>query len=249
MTAPARGRRPAPGPARGAGSSVAAEVPVIAIDGPGGSGKGTVSRQVAAALGWHLLDSGALYRLVGLAGQRAGLDPGDIPGHAAIAATMDASFKATPAGAERVLLAGRDVTAAIRTETAGNLASVVAGYPAVRQALIGRQRRFQVPPGLVADGRDMGSVIFPAAGLKIFLTATAAERALRRYKQLKDKGLDVSLAALSRDIAERDQRDASRAAAPLLACEDAVVIDSTGLGPDEVVARVLELARERFGRG
>jgi cytidylate kinase len=233
----------------GAGDRVAEEVPVIAIDGPGGSGKGTVGRRVAAVLGWHLLDSGALYRLVGLAGQRAGLDPGDVAGHAAIAASMDVSFGTTPGGEERVTLAGRDVTAGIRSETAGNLASIVAGYPPVRQALVGRQRRFQAPPGLVADGRDMGSVIFPAAGLKIFLTASAAERALRRYKQLKDKGLDVSLAALSRDIAERDQRDASRAVAPLKACDDAVVLDSTGLGPDEVVARVLELARERFGRG
>ena len=247
MTRPGSG--PRPGATGGPGGAVAATAPVIAIDGPGGSGKGTVSRQVAAALGWHLLDSGALYRLVGLAGQLAGLDPGDVPGHAAIAAAMDVSFETTPAGEERVMLAGRDVTADIRTETAGNLASVVAGYPAVRQALVGRQRRFLAPPGLVADGRDMGSVIFPAAGLKIFLTASAAERARRRYKQLKDKGLDVSLAALSRDIAERDQRDASRAVAPLLACDDAVVLDSTGLGPDEVVARVLELARERFGRG
>ena len=247
MTAPPPGATPA---AAGNGPAAAGTVvPVIAIDGPGGSGKGTVSRQVAAALGWHLLDSGVLYRLVGLAGQRAGLDPGDAPGHAALAAAMDVGFGTTPAGEERVTLAGEDVTAGIRSETAGNLASMVAGYPAVRQALIGRQRRFQALPGLVADGRDMGSVIFPAAGLKIFLTASAAERTRRRHKQLKDKGLDVSLAALSRDIAERDQRDASRAVAPLKACDDAVVLDSTGLGPDEVVARVLGLARERFGRG
>ena len=247
MTAPLPGATPT---AAGEGPSAAgAGVAVIAIDGPGGSGKGTVSRQVASVLGWHLLDSGALYRLVGLAGQRAGLDASDAPGHAALAAAMDVGFGTTPAGEERITLAGEDVTASLRTETAGNLASVVAGYPTVRQALVGRQRRFQAPPGLVADGRDMGSVIFPTAGLKIFLTASAAERARRRHKQLKDKGLDVSLAALSRDIAERDQRDASRAVAPLKACDDAVVLDSTGLGPGEVVARVLELARERFGRG
>ena len=220
--------------------------PVIAIDGPSGSGKGTVSRQVAQALGWHLLDSGALYRLVGVAGLRAGLAPDDAPGHARVATAMQVSFGATPAGGERVLLADQDVTDEIRSEPAGNLASRVASYPEVRTALIARQRRFRVYPGLVADGRDMGSVIFPDARLKIFLTASAEERARRRHKQLKDKGLDVSLAALSRDIAERDQRDASRTAAPLRACDDALVLDSTGLGPDEVVARILEAARERI---
>ena len=224
-------------------------VAVIAIDGPSGSGKGTVSRLVATALGWHLLDSGALYRLVGLAGQSAGLDPGDVAGHAALAASMDVGFGTGPAGEERVMLGTGDVTAAIRSEIAGNLASRVAGYAPVRAALTGRQRRFRTPPGLVADGRDMGSVIFPDAGLKIFLTATPEERARRRHKQLKDKGLDVSLAGLSREIAERDHRDTTRAVAPLVAADDAVLLDSTGLSPDEIVARVLELARERFRAG
>jgi cytidylate kinase len=223
--------------------------PVIAIDGPSGSGKGTVSREVAAALGWHLLDSGALYRLVGVAGLKAGLAPGDQAGHAAVAGAMQVVFGATPAGAERVLLDAVDVTAAIRSELAGNLASVVASYPAVRAALIDRQRGFRVPPGLVADGRDIGTVIFPDAPLKIFLTASPEERALRRYKQLKDKGLDVSLAALSGEIAERDHRDTTRTVAPLSAAVDAVLLDSTGLGPDEVIARVLSLARERFQSG
>ncbi len=223
--------------------------PVIAIDGPSGSGKGTVSREVAAALGWHLLDSGALYRLVGIAGGNAGLAPRDEAGHAGLAGAMQVAFGATPTGAERVLLDGEDVTAAIRSERAGNLASVVASYPAVRAALLDRQRRFAAPPGLVADGRDMGTVIFPDAPLKIFLTASPEERALRRHKQLKDKGLNVSLAALSGEIAERDHRDTTRAVAPLLAAHDAVVLDSTGLGPDEVVARVLSLARERFRSG
>jgi cytidylate kinase len=223
--------------------------PVIAIDGPSGSGKGTVSREVAAALGWHLLDSGALYRLVGVAGLKAGLAPGDQAGHAAVAGAMQVVFGATREGAERVLLDGVDVTAAIRSELAGNLASVVASYPAVRTALIDRQRGFRVPPGLVADGRDMGTVIFRDAPLKIFLTASPEERALRRYKQLKDKGLDVSLAALSGEIAERDHRDTTRAVAPLSAAHDAVPLDSTGLGPDEVIARVLSLARERFQSG
>jgi cytidylate kinase len=221
-------------------------VPVIAIDGPSGSGKGTVSRRVAAELGFHLLDSGALYRLVGLAGLRSALGPGDEPGHAGVARSMDVRFAAGPNGEEQVYLAGEQVTGAIRTELAGNLASKVASYPQVRAALVERQRAFAAPPGLVADGRDMGTVIFPQAILKVFLTASAEERARRRHKQLKDKGLDVSLADLSREIAERDARDSNRKVAPLVAAADAVSLDSTGLTPDEVVARVLGLARERL---
>jgi CMP/dCMP kinase len=219
--------------------------PVIAIDGPSGSGKGTVGRRVADALGWHLLDSGALYRLVGLAGARARLDPADEAGHAGIAAAMDVRFDAGPDGEERVWLGGEDVTAAIRSETAGNLASQVASYRAVRTALAGRQRRFARPPGLVADGRDMGSVIFPDAVLKVFLTASAEERAQRRLKQLRERGIEVDLAALRQEIAERDRRDTTRPIAPLLAVADAVVLDSTELTPDAVVTRILDLARER----
>jgi len=221
-------------------------IPVVAIDGPSGSGKGTVSRRVAASLGWHLLDSGALYRLVALAGDRAGLAEDDEAGHARLAHGLDIRFGVDGLGAERVLLDGQDVTRDIRSERAGNAASRVAAWPAVRSALFERQRRFMEAPGLVADGRDMGSVVFPDARLKIFLTASAEERARRRHKQLKEKGLSVNLAALSAEIAERDRRDATRQVAPLVACADAVVIDSTDLDIDAVVDKVLALARERF---
>jgi len=220
--------------------------PVIAIDGPSGSGKGTVSRRVASALGWHLLDSGALYRLVALAGDRTGLAPDDEAGHARLAGTMEVRFDVDETGSERVLLDGDEVTLAIRSERAGNAASRVAAWPSVRSALFETQRRFTRPPGLVADGRDMGSVVFPDAGLKVFLTASAEERARRRHKQLKEKGLSVNLAALSAEIAERDRRDATREVAPLVACQDAVVIDSTSLEVEAVVDKVLALARERF---
>ena len=226
---------------------MAPAVPVIAIDGPSGSGKGTVSRRVATALGWHLLDSGALYRLVALAGSLAGLAPEDRAGHAALARAMVVRFGADVEGEEEIFLDGRDVTAAIRTEAAGEAASRVAAWPEVREGLLARQRMFAEPPGLVADGRDMGSVVFPTAGLKVFLTASAGERARRRYNQLKDKGLSVNLAALSAEIAERDRRDATRAVAPLVATDDAIVIDSTGMNIEAVVARVLSLARVRFG--
>lgn len=221
-------------------------IPVIAVDGPSGSGKGTVCRLVARALGWHLLDSGALYRLVALAGDRAGLDASDQAGHAALAGSLDIRFEVDEAGTERVLLDGEDITRELRSEKAGNAASRVAAWPDVRKALFQRQRRFMQAPGLVADGRDMGSVVFRDAGLKIFLTASAEERARRRHKQLKEKGLGVNLAALSAEISERDRRDATREVAPLVACEDAVVIDSTALDIDAVVERVLELARDRF---
>jgi len=221
------------------------EVPVLAIDGPSGSGKGTVSRIVAQRLGWRLLDSGALYRLVALAGMEGQLDPLDVPGHSALAGSMDVVFGVDAGGDERVLLGGRDVSKAIRMEEAGQGASRVAAWPAVRAALLQRQRQFAAPPGLVADGRDMGTVVFPQAVLKIYLTATPDERAARRHKQLKDKGSAVSLAALSREIAERDLRDSTRAVAPLRPAEDALILDSTGLPVVAVVERVLELGRRR----
>jgi len=219
--------------------------PIVTIDGPSGSGKGTISRAVADHLSWHLLDSGALYRLVAVAGGRAGLDPADAAGHAGLAAHMDVVFAVQPDGGERIILAGDDVTGAIRSEAAGQGASRVAAWAAVRTALLERQRAFARPPGLVADGRDMGTVVFPHAPLKVFLTASAAARAQRRYKQLKDKGSDVSLPALSREIAERDLRDSTRAVAPLQPAPDAVVIDSTDLTIEQVVDRVLALGAQR----
>jgi cytidylate kinase len=213
--------------------------PVIAIDGPSGSGKGTVARAVATALGWHLLDSGALYRLAALAAERAPVPLHDPDGLARIAAGLDVRFRSTAEGGERIELAGEDVTQAIRTEACAAAASKVAVVPELRAALVGLQRSFRRPPGLVADGRDMGSVIFPGAELKIFLTASAEERARRRHKQLKEQGMDVSLAALSADISQRDQRDASRKVAPLRPTADAVVIDSTGRTVTEVVNDIL----------
>ena len=219
---------------------------IVTIDGPSGSGKGTIARAVARHAGWHLLDSGALYRLVALSGVLAGLQSDDREGHARLAAAMDVVFGIDPQGDELVTLNGRNVTADIRSETAGQGASRVAAWPNVRMALLDRQRAFAAPPGLVADGRDMGTIVFPQADLKIFLTASPEERAQRRYKQLKDKGSGVSLAALSREITERDLRDSTRAVAPLKPAPDARVIDSTGLTIDEVVGRVLELGAGRL---
>ena len=222
--------------------------PVMTIDGPSGSGKGTVSRAAARALGWALLDSGALYRLVALAGRQKGVDLADEPGLARLAQAADMAFGSGSSGEEVVRLDGKDVTGAIRTEEAGNDASKVAALPGVRAALLERQRRFAVPPGLVADGRDMGTVVFPRAEVKIFLTASAAERALRRYKQLKEKGVAANLAALSLEIAERDLRDSTRTASPLVASADAVLLDTTGMSVDAVVERVLAVARGRLSR-
>jgi len=216
-------------------------VPVVAVDGPGGAGKGTICRGLADALGWHLLDSGALYRLVALEALESGLDLGDEARVAALAETLDARFEGAA-----ILLRDREVSEAIRSEACSQGASRVAALPGVRQALVGRQRRFRQPPGLVADGRDMGSNIFPDAGLKIYLTASVEERARRRYKQLKDKGIGVSLSALSRDLAERDRRDAERAEAPLRACADARILDTTEMPIEAVVARVLRWARDVY---
>ena len=221
-----------------------ADVPVIAIDGPVGSGKGTIARSVATALGWHLLDSGALYRLVALAAARHGVALDDVDGLAELAAGLDAGFGSDADGGEVIWLEGDEVTGDIRTEECGAGASTVAVLQPVRDALFQRQRDFRRAPGLVADGRDMGTHVFTDATLKVFLTASAEERAKRRHKQLKDKGIDVSLAALSRDIEERDRRDSERSVAPLRPAEDARVLDSSGLSIEEVVATVLDWAEK-----
>ena len=216
------------------------EIPVVAIDGPSGSGKGTIARRVAETLGWHLLDSGALYRLVGLDAGRKGISLTDEQALAELASNLDVQFASDPAGDEQIVLSGEDVTAAVRTEDAGTGASAVAGFQAVRDALLDRQRAFRQLPGLVADGRDMGSQVFTDAALKVFLTASPEERAKRRHKQLKDKGIDVSLAAVSRDIADRDRRDSERSVAPLRPAEDARIVDSSGQSIEAVTATVLD---------
>ena len=215
-------------------------VPVIAIDGPSGSGKGTIAHRVAQALGWHLLDSGALYRLVALSAEKANVPLDDECRLAVLASALDVRFDSNEDGSERIWLANEDVTGRIRTEETGAGASTVAQIPAVRAALLERQRAFQQPPGLVADGRDMGTHVFSDAALKIFLTASAEERARRRHKQLKDKGMDVSLAALSRDIEDRDRRDSERSVAPLRPAEDARILDSSGQSIKAVTKTVLD---------
>lgn len=217
-------------------------VPVLTIDGPSGSGKGTISRFVADRLGWHLLDSGALYRAIGYVASLEGLDLSDADAMTRCAKTTAIQFIDLKDGSDtRVAVNGLDITNEIRTETCGAAASVIAAIPAVREALIDKQRRFRTVPGLVADGRDMGTVIFPDATYKVFLTASAEERARRRYKQLKEKGLNVTLNDLFREIEARDSRDASRSVAPLRPAADALVLDTTGISVEDVVARLLSV--------
>lgn len=210
-------------------------VPVIAIDGPSASGKGTVAKRVAQALGFHYLESGALYRLVALASLKAGLAADDAAGLARLAETLDVRFSG-----DAVVLEGEDVSLALYDERCGERASQVAQHPAVRSALLARQRAFRRMPGLVADGRDMGTVVFPDAGLKVFLTASPEERARRRYNQLKQKGIHANLRALSRDLAARDARDTARAVAPLTRAADARALECSSLPVDAVVETVLD---------
>jgi len=222
--------------------------PVITVDGPSGAGKGTVCARLAQELNWQLLDSGALYRITGLASERKGLALGDSMNEqdeaavADVAANLDVRFEPTPLGV-KVILEGDDVTDQIRTEEVGSLASQVAALPAVREALLQRQRDFQTMPGVIADGRDMGTVVFPLAQVKVFLTASAEERGQRRYKQLTEKGFNASLPALIEDIRARDERDSNRAVAPLKPADDATMIDSTSMTIEEVCQQVMQLVK------
>lgn len=220
-------------------------VPVITLDGPGGAGKGTVSMLLARELGWHLLDSGALYRLVGLAAEHRGLALDNESSLGVLAGHLDVQFLAGADDLVRVVLEGEDVSHELRTERVGGLASKVAVLPAVRAALLDRQRAFREAPGLICDGRDMGTVVFPDAPLKIFLTASAEERARRRLQQLRDKGVTASLSDLKNDILERDARDMNRSAAPLRPADDALQVDTTALNIREVVDLILAEAKSR----
>lgn len=217
-------------------------IPVITIDGPSGSGKGTISQMVARELDYHYLDSGALYRLAGMAAKRHNLALDNVEDLALLAGHMDVAFKTTGGSdAPQILLEGEDVSRDIRSEEVGNWASRVAAYPEVRNALLKRQRAFATAPGLVADGRDMGTVLFPGAEAKIFLTASPETRGERRYKQLIDKGENVSLAALVEQVRERDERDANRSVSPLKPAADAVVVDSSELTIDEVFTKTMRI--------
>lgn len=222
-----------------------AAVAVITVDGPSGAGKGTVSHLLADTLHWHFLDSGALYRVTGQACVMEGVSWEDAAAVAEVARHLQVEFFTDANGEVRVVYKGTDVSRAIRTEEGGRGASTVAAIPAVREALLQRQREFLQPPGLVADGRDMGTVVFPGAPLKIFLTASSEERARRRYRQLLEKGENVSLPRLLEDIEERDARDSSRSVSPLIPAEDAIVIDSSHMPVVDVFAAVMAAARER----
>ena len=223
------------------------QFPVIAIDGPSGAGKGTVCQLLAEKLGWHLLDSGAIYRVLATAALRQQIDLDDVDALVAQASRLDVMFKSTPLGVS-VILDGEEVSSQLRTEQMGNAASKIAAYPPVREALLQRQRAFRVAPGLIADGRDMGTVVFPDAEVKIFLDASAEERANRRLKQLQGKGFDVKFEHLLLEIKERDERDRNRPVAPLRPAEDALVVDSTTMDIQAVMQSILAQVERKIGR-
>lgn len=218
-------------------------IPVLTIDGPSGAGKGTISRAIAQQLGWHYLDSGAIYRALAIAVLQQGVDMLDVAAVTAVAEAMDLEFEC---GEHLVVkLAGQVISPLLGTEETGHVASTIAAYPAVRAVLLQKQKDFQQSPGLVADGRDMGTVVFPEAAFKVYLTASAATRAMRRYKQLKEKGIDAMLAQITQDIEARDRRDQERAAAPLAMAQDAHYIDSSDMTLEQVMAEVLQLIPTR----
>lgn len=223
------------------------QFPVIAIDGPSGAGKGTVCQLLAEKLGWHLLDSGAIYRVLAASALQQQIDLDDVDALVAQASKLDVIFKSSPLGVS-VILNGEEVSSQLRTEQMGNAASKIAAYPAVREALLQRQRAFRVAPGLIADGRDMGTVVFPDAEVKIFLDASAEERANRRLKQLQEKGFDVKFEHLLLEIKERDERDRNRPVAPLRPAEDALVVDSTAMDIQAVLQSVLAQVEIKIGR-
>ncbi|RUO31710.1 cytidylate kinase [Aliidiomarina sedimenti] len=226
---------------------MSANPPVITIDGPSGSGKGTISRMLADKLGWYLLDSGAIYRVLAVASLHHNFGPQDEESLVALATDLDVKFIANDeTGLTHVILEGEDVTMAIRTQEVANQASKIAALPRVREALLRRQRAFREMPGLVADGRDMGTVVFPDAEAKIFLTASAEERARRRFNQLQEKGMDANMDALVTEIRERDERDMNRSAAPLKPAEGSLMLDSTAMSIDKVLDEVLQYAHHKL---
>jgi cytidylate kinase len=224
------------------------QAPVITIDGPGGSGKGTICRLVAQKLGWHLLDSGAIYRVLALAAIHHNIAPEDEEALQPLAAHLDVQFTCDEQSNVRITLEGENVSQTIRTEQVGSVASKIASLPRVREALLRRQRAFREAPGLVADGRDMGTVVFPSAEVKIFLTADATERARRRYLELKQKGLDVNIDDLLNEIQTRDERDMNRAVAPLKPADDAYMLDSTNKTIDQVLEEVLSFTKKQLNQ-